>query len=171
MRNRRPKRGRGIKENAMGYTTKFDGRFDLDKLPPAEVIVRLRELEGIDGRDMEDPCAPKDGYCQWQLTKDCRGIEWDHGEKFYNYVEWLQYLIDNVLTPHDVTLSGSVNYSGEEADDNGVLVVENGSVRQVKHREIAISLEGLHEFKKFVESHKYGYEIIRDWQKEQKRKR
>jgi hypothetical protein len=154
----------------MGYTTRFHGRFDLDKLPPAEAIVRLRELEGIDGRKMEDPNAPG-GYCQWQLTKDCRGIEWDYGEKFYEYVEWLQYLIDNVLTPHGVTLSGSVNYSGEETDDNGVLVVEDGAVRQIKHRELAMSLEGLQEFKRFVESHKYSYEIMRDWQAEQKRKR
>jgi hypothetical protein len=154
----------------MGYTTRFDGRFDLDKLPPAEAIVRLRELEGIDGRKMDDPSAPE-SYCQWQLTKDCRGIEWDYGEKFYDYVEWLQYIIDNVLTPHGVTLSGSVNYSGEETDDNGVLIVEDGRVRQIRNREIAMSLEGLQEFKRFVERHKYAYEIMRDWQEERKRKR
>lgn len=153
----------------MGYTTEFDGQFDLDKLPPAEVIVRLRELEGADGDELEG--APSGGYCQWQLTKDCQHIEWDGGEKFYDYPQWLQYLIDTVLRPHGVTLTGSVNYSGEEVDDNGVLVVEDGIVRKVKNAELTSSLEGLQAFKKFVEDHRYGYEIMRDWNRTQRRKR
>src|SRR5688572_18424182 len=155
----------------MGYTTEFEGRFDLDRLPPAEVIVRLRELEGIDGREMGDATAPKSGYCQWQLTKDCRGIEWDGGEKFYDYVPWLQYLIDKVLEPHSLTLSGTVNYSGESAEDNGVLTVEDGIVKQTSHRELAPSLEDLEKFKKFVEGHARGNEIMRDWNKARKRGR
>lgn len=152
----------------MGYSTEFDGRFELNPLPPAEAIAQLRELEGIDGRKLKDPDAPKGGYCQWQISKDCRHVEWDGGEKFYEYVEWLQYLIDKVLKPHGVTISGSINYSGERADDNGVLVIENGVVRRVENRELALSLEELQQFKAFVEKHDYGNEVMRDWYRERK---
>lgn len=60
-------------------------------------------------------------WCQWVPTEDKMGIEWDEGEKFYNYVEWLEYIIANVLIPKGYVLNGDVEYRGEEWDDRGVL--------------------------------------------------
>lgn len=62
-------------------------------------------------------------WCQWRPTKDGRGIEWDGGEKFYDYVEWLKYLIVNFLKPWGYELSGCVNYQGEERGDFGMFTV------------------------------------------------
>ena len=38
-------------------------------------------------------------WCGWTPNEDGTCIEWDGGEKFYEYVEWIEYLIDNVLKP------------------------------------------------------------------------
>jgi hypothetical protein len=58
-------------------------------------------------------------WCLWAPTEDHNGIEWDGGEKFYEYRKWLKYIIDNVLTPRGYTLSGVVEYQGEDPDDHG----------------------------------------------------
>ena len=55
-------------------------------------------------------------------------IVWDEGEKFYNYVEWLQYLIDHFVTRWGYTLNGSVEWRGEEWSDNGVIDVVNNVI-------------------------------------------
>ncbi|MEW6735004.1 MAG: hypothetical protein AB1489_27180 [Acidobacteriota bacterium] len=114
----------------MGYTTKFQGQFKFDVLPPAEVIAKLRALEGKDTRDLPDAHKYPSYYCQWVLTKDCMGLEWSGVEKFYAYKEWLQYIIDKILTPHGVNLSGAVKYQGEEIGDNGMLTIEGSKVVQ-----------------------------------------
>jgi hypothetical protein len=56
------------------------------------------------------------------------GIEWDCGEKFYNYTEWLVYLIHKVLAPNGYILNGVVEYSGEEMGDVGEIVVVDNRV-------------------------------------------
>ncbi len=38
---------------------------------------------------------------------------WNGAEKFYNYVEWLQYLIDKILAPRGYTLNGECQWFGE----------------------------------------------------------
>jgi hypothetical protein len=65
-------------------------------------------------------------WCQWVPTEDYAGIEWDGGEKFYHYVEWLQYLMDHFLSPWGYSLSGEVSYQGESSDDCGVIRVVGG---------------------------------------------
>ncbi len=54
---------------------------------------------------------PDGYYCQWRPSDDGMGIEWDGVEKFYNYVEWLEYLIAHFLRPWGYTLSGSVEWA------------------------------------------------------------
>jgi predicted phosphohydrolase len=55
-------------------------------------------------------------------------IEWDGGEKFYNYTEWLVYLINKVLAPNGYVLNGVVEWSGEETGDVGEITVEDNKV-------------------------------------------
>ena len=67
-------------------------------------------------------------WCQWIPTDDGCELVWDVGGKFYNYVEWLDYLIDKILAPRGYTLNGECQWFGEERDDVGVIVVENNIV-------------------------------------------
>ena len=66
-------------------------------------------------------------WCQWVPNAD-GGLEWDQGEKFYNYVEWLSYLIDNFIAPTGRTVSGEVRWRGEEFDDIGTIRGEDNVV-------------------------------------------
>jgi hypothetical protein len=62
-------------------------------------------------------------------------LEWDGGEKFYNYEEWLEYLIAHFFNRWGYTLSGCVRWSGEDTDDVGTLAVEDNVVTAL-HGEI-----------------------------------
>lgn len=111
----------------MGYTTKFSGRFTLDKSLSWEHAAIIRGLNDLEPGDVEG--AP-DAYCQWVPTQSRTGIEWDGQEKFRQYYEWLQFIIDRYLSPWGYRLSGSVDFQGESIDDVGTLEVVDGNVRR-----------------------------------------
>lgn len=68
-------------------------------------------------------------WCDWAPTDDGKGIEWNGREKFYNYVEWLEYIIANFLAPKGYVLNGQVQYQGEDIEDQGVLSVKDNILR------------------------------------------
>jgi hypothetical protein len=82
--------------------------------------------------------TPPDGqpglWCQWIPRPDGTAIEWDGGEKFYHYTEWIQYLIHHFLAPWGHTLTGHVDWYGEDRDDLGILVVLDNKVRERRAR-------------------------------------
>lgn len=67
-------------------------------------------------------------WCQWVPTEDGLELEWDGGEKFYNYSEWLFYLINKIIAPNGYVLNGEVEWSGEEVGDNGTIVVDDNKI-------------------------------------------
>jgi len=56
-------------------------------------------------------------------------IIWDSGEKFYEYVDWIKYLIDKILKPRGYVVNGLVDWQGEEFDDRGKIIVFNNVVK------------------------------------------
>lgn len=76
----------------------------------------------------QQPSTQPSLWNQWTPTEDGMGIEWDFGEKFYNYTEWLVYLIHKILAPNGYVLNGVVGYSGEEPSDVGEIVVVDNRV-------------------------------------------
>ena len=66
-------------------------------------------------------------WCQWIPTRDNIGIEWDYGEKFYDYEEWINWLIKNFFRPNGYTLSGRVSFCGESFEDVGLLYVDTST--------------------------------------------
>jgi hypothetical protein len=68
-------------------------------------------------------------WCQWTVDKSGTKLKWDGGEKFYSYVEWLQFLIDNFFSKWGVILNGEVEWQGEDAKDIGKIVVTNNEVK------------------------------------------
>lgn len=61
-------------------------------------------------------------WCQWIPSVEGDYIEWDQGEKFYDYIEWIEYLIHAFLTPWGRWLEGQVKWRGEDFEDIGVMV-------------------------------------------------
>lgn len=73
-------------------------------------------------------------WCQWTPSDDGAELAWDGGEKFYNYVEWLEYLIDTYLAPWGYKVSGEVTWQGESHRDNGKIRVEKNTVMATVRR-------------------------------------
>lgn len=73
-------------------------------------------------------------WLQWTPTEDGKYLEWDGVEKFYNYVDWLEYLIQRVF-PHlqkegeePYVLNGSISWQGEDFEDRGIITVVNNKI-------------------------------------------
>jgi len=119
----------------MGYTTDFDGSVKFDRVL---TVTELRDLEELADYLTQDDAYSKynkehpDSYNQWEPLKDGTGLCWNGGEKFYNYTEWLQWLIDNYLLPRNIHASGIIRYQGEEIGDVGRLEVEGDKVTVVE---------------------------------------
>jgi hypothetical protein len=64
-------------------------------------------------------------WLQWVSSDDGTELQWDGGEKFYAYIEWLEYLLEKFFTPWGYTLNGLVHYEGEESDDRGCIRITN----------------------------------------------
>ena len=95
------------------------------------------EGKGCFGQDEEENvidynCPPRTQpnlWCAWCLAGDNQGIVWDGGEKFYDYVEWLQYIRDSILTPRGYTLeSGNIEWQGEEMGDRGLITAKDNKI-------------------------------------------
>lgn len=143
----------------MGYTTTFSGVFYFNKPLTPQVIEKLKKLEGMDGRDFDDD-RPQ-GYCKWNLTEDLKGLAWDGGEKFYSYIEWLEWIIKRILRPAKIEINGAVEYQGEFVGDCGAIIVKANQVRLARVS-VLEALE-LKAFKEFVLDSEYGEAIWELW--------
>ena len=169
-----------IGNEPMGYTTKFEGVFQVTPtLSPEhkdylEAFARTRRVKrdaaatekvpdrrrlavglrigeeggyyvgsadyGISAQrdiDCQDPTIlnvnqPPKGqpqlHCDWVPTEDGNGIQWNGSEKFYGYVDWLEFIIDHFLAPWGYEVDGDVTWQGESEDDFGTIYVRNNSV-------------------------------------------
>ena len=101
------------------------------------------EGKGYMGQDRDDtiidynrpPKTQPSLWCQWELTEDGKYIRWDGGEKFNEYIEWIEYIIEKILDPKGYILNGEVEWFGENYDDRGLIIVKDNVV-SVKHARI-----------------------------------
>jgi hypothetical protein len=61
-------------------------------------------------------------------NEDGSALVWDEGEKFYDYTEWIVYLINQYLAPRGYTVDGEVRWNGEEDEDKGIIIVKKNKV-------------------------------------------
>lgn len=95
--------------------------------------------KGIIVDNNQHPSGVPELWCQWIVTgskKDENGdtiydtIKWNGAEKFYSYVEWMEFLIKHFLAPNGYVLNGKIRFQGEEMDDGGTIIVEDNDVMQ-----------------------------------------
>ena len=70
-------------------------------------------------------------WCQWVLSDDGTNLAWDENEKFYNYVEWLDYII-NIFNKWNIIINGEVSFQGQERRDKGKIKVKNNIIKLSK---------------------------------------
>ena len=151
----------------MGYTTDFEGSVTISPPLNAEEIRFLTKFAGTrrmgrqqgpyyvdapgdfgQGHDPkiinynEPPRGQPSLWCHWVPSEDGTSIAWDGGEKFYNSVDWMEYIINHFLRPGAIaarelpflqanhTVSGVISAQGEEPSDMWRLVVEDNVVRK-----------------------------------------
>ena len=79
--------------------------------------------------DYNNPAFTQPGlWCDWEITEDGTKLEWNGAEKFYDYMQWLDYLVCEFFHPLGYVLNGSVEWQGEDYDDFGTLTVTDNVV-------------------------------------------
>jgi len=76
-------------------------------------------------------------WCGWSPNERGDAIIWDECEKFYKYVEWIQYIIDHFMKRWSYVLNGEVEWFGEENDDRGTIYIKNNNI-EVYDAEIVV---------------------------------
>jgi len=65
-------------------------------------------------------------WCQWVISEDGTRLEWDEGEKFYDYIPWLKYYINHFFKKWGIKLNGRIRFQGEDPGDKGIIeVIDN----------------------------------------------
>ena len=68
-------------------------------------------------------------WCQWIPTEDGKFLEWSQGEKFYEYIKWLQYMINFFFNRWGYKLNGEVSWIGEDKNDFGKIIVNDNLIK------------------------------------------
>src|SRR5262245_922268 len=105
-------------------------------LPLGEEAAYFVAGKGFGGQDRDDsildynqpPVGQPGLWCKWRPNEDGTAIVWDGAEKFYDYVEWLEYLIQHFLTPWMYIVNGSMTWQGQDEEDSGTITVKNNQV-------------------------------------------
>ena len=95
------------------------------------------DASGFMGQDSDDsvvdynqpPSTQPSLWCKWIPNDEGTAIEWDGGEKFYDYIPWIEYLIENILAPRGYVLNGDIKWEGEDSDDFGIIRIEDNVVK------------------------------------------
>lgn len=90
--------------------------------------------------DYNKPPSTQPGlWCQWIINNNDE-LVWDGNEKFYNYIKWLEYMINNFFEPFGYKLNGKVTWEGEDPDDIGMIIVKSNDVT-IKYGHIIYSFD------------------------------
>ena len=65
-------------------------------------------------------------WCNWTFGEDNSSIEWNGAEKFYEYIEWMRYIIDE-LVERGYEMNGIISWEGEDRSDCGRIIVKKNS--------------------------------------------
>lgn len=84
--------------------------------------------DSVFGEGNEPPRTQPGLWCEWVLSKHGNKLKWNGSEKFYNYGEWLRYMIDNFFKRWGIILNGEINWQGADPKDKGTILVKDNYV-------------------------------------------
>lgn len=90
------------------------------------------EMMRIMGGNNVPPMGQPGLWCQWTPNDKGTAIIWNGGEKFYKYVDWLQYIITHFFDRWGYILNGTVTYQGEDYSDRGQIQVVNNVITVIE---------------------------------------
>lgn len=113
----------------MGYDTWFNGELDLTPALSQAQITELKDFEEpeyIPGTDERFWTA-----CHWVPNTDGTSIVWDGTQRFYDYYEWIKYIIEKFLVPWGIKCDGVVSCNGDDMFDFSKIVADDNKVARV----------------------------------------
>lgn len=72
-------------------------------------------------------------WCNWESNPDGTLIRWNGAEKFYEYIRWLQYIIDHFMIPWGRKLTGEITFQGEARRDAGTMHITDNILTTTYH--------------------------------------
>lgn len=120
-RTRRVKRDPDAIENnrrlaAIGLNLGVDAEYFVDVEDEDQSIVNLNLPPG------NQPSL----WCKWRVNDKGDHLEHTGGEKFEQYVEWLDYLVEHFFSLWGIKVNGSVKYEGDALLDAGIIeIIDN----------------------------------------------
>jgi len=117
----------------MGYNTNFRGQLQFDKTLTKDMLEAYKNFKQERHEDGYKPNGKPSIWLQWEIAEQNGKyfLVWDGGEKFYNYTEWLKYIIKYVFKVWGVKLNGQIDWRGDEWEDNGTIIVKDNTVVSV----------------------------------------
>lgn len=106
--------------------------------PPGQLVYSIGDIGGFNSywenkQKMIEAGECQPGlWCQWTVSEDNLRLEWDGGEKFYEYVAWLKFIIKNFTEKWGYTLNGVIKFKGEDPADKGKIQVFDNVVTLIK---------------------------------------
>jgi hypothetical protein len=76
----------------------------------------------------QEPAGQPGLWCQWVPTEDRTSIHWDGREKFYDWTEWLRYIVEHFLTPWGYTLRGAIEFRNYHRQ--GIVIADADGVNE-----------------------------------------
>lgn len=65
--------------------------------------------------------------CNW-IMPDRTTLQWNGSEKFVDYIEWLEYVIEHFFKPSGYVLNGVVFWQGDDFNDSGAITVRDNCI-------------------------------------------
>ena len=116
----------------MGYTTDFDGQFEFNKPLTKDMLGVYKKFHDERHEDGYELNGKPSIWLQWEIVEHNNKfyLQWDECEKFYKYVEWLEYLIKYMFKVWGVKLNGKVRWIGEDSfNDQGTIIIKDSVVK------------------------------------------
>lgn len=110
----------------MGTYTEFYGYLEANREFTQEEINIIHDFS----RERHDGPEYPGIWCQWVIDNGV--LEWDGIEKFYNYTEWLEYLIKHFFNEWNIVLNGSIIYQVDYITDRGKIEVIDNKINVIK---------------------------------------
>ncbi len=108
----------------MGYSTQFKGRLDFAPGMTVEMLAKVKEYFGKDGREIMQNRDADFTYIDLELTDDFKGVQWDTGtEKNCGMVDAVTYIIQDMRKTYPTFgLQGEFLAQGEDIEDRWKLI-------------------------------------------------
>lgn len=71
-------------------------------------------------------------WCGWVPSEDRKKIVWNGLVKFYESVEWIEYIINRILSPKGYDINGEMKCFGEEPADVWEIHIKDNKVNALR---------------------------------------